>query len=106
MGCLWDAYGMPIGMPMGCLWDAYGMHMGCLWDAYGIPMGYLWDAYVIWDAYGMPVGYQVYHLGSYKFLIAVYGETYFLLWGCGLGPMGNLGDHAAAVWHVWETISP
>eukprot|EP00969_Alexandrium_andersonii_P081645 3599201-Alexandrium_andersonii.AAC.1 len=24
---------------MGCLWDAYGTPMGRLWDAYGTPMG-------------------------------------------------------------------
>ena len=28
-------------------------------------------------------------MGDYKSLSAVYGEIYFLLWGCGLRPMGN-----------------
>ena len=45
-------------------------------------------------------------MGDYKSLTAVYGDIYVLLWGCGLRPMGNLWDHAAAVWHLWETISP
>ena len=78
VGCLWNAY----GIPMGYLWDAYGMHMGCPWDT----------RFTIW--------------GDYKSLIAVNGEIFFLLWSCGLGPMGNLWDHAAAMWHLWETISP
>lgn len=35
-GMPWDAHLLPIDYPR----NVRGMHMGCLWDAFGVPMGY------------------------------------------------------------------
>ena len=106
--CLWDAYETTYGIPMGCLWDTYGMPMGYLWDAYRMPMGCIWDTSVyvcLWDVLTIYGDLWCCRF-TLSFCSVVYGEVYVILWVCGQIPMGNLCDHAAAVWHLWETIRP